>query len=61
MATVGKLAELLALETQVDGEPAIVVIPKGVIVEVYTEDDYQDGLEDEAIDEAAKYLKDYDK
>jgi len=57
---VGKLKEMLVLESEENGEPAIVAFPKGSIVEVSSEDFYPDSVTDEAIQEALAYLEDCD-
>ena len=54
---VGKLLELLAVETEVDGVKSTVVIPKGTVVEVSSEDEYPSYCTDEDFEEAANYLK----
>jgi len=54
---IGKLREKLVIETDQDGEPTIVVIPKGAIVEVSSEDEYPSTTTDEDIKDAVEYLK----
>lgn len=56
--TVGKLLEILVLETEQDGEPVVVAYPKGSIVEVSSEDGYPHTVSTDNIEEAVKYLKD---
>ena len=58
--TVGKLKEKLVLESEVNGEPAIVVFPKGIIIEVSSEEEYPDDTTDKDLEDAAKYLKNLD-
>jgi len=55
--TIGKLKEMLVIETQIDAETSIVVIPKGSIIEVSSEDDYPHTTSTMDIKEAVKYLK----
>lgn len=55
--TIGKLKEMLVLESEQDGEPTIIVIPKGCIVEVSSEEEYPDTVTDKDIEEAVLYLK----
>ena len=55
--TIGELKEMLVLETQVDNDKSIVVIPKGSIIEVSSEDDYPHTTSTKDIKEAVKYLK----
>lgn len=54
---IGKLKEMLVIETEQDGEPAIVVFPKGCIVEVSSEDEYPCSLKDQDLKDACEYLK----
>lgn len=56
--TIGKLKEMLVMETEVDGEKSIVVIPKGLIVEVSSDDDYPSTMNKKDLQDAVKYLKD---
>ena len=58
--TVGKLREMLVIESELDGKPAIVVFPKGLIVEISSEEEYPDTMSDKDIEDAVKYLKDID-
>jgi hypothetical protein len=54
---VGKLKEMLVLETDIDNLSAIVVYPKGTVVEVSSEDTYPSYSKDEDFTNAAQYLK----
>lgn len=56
--TVGKLKEMLVLETEIDGESSVLVIPKGVIIEISSEDEYSSYMSDEDLKNVVKYLKD---
>jgi hypothetical protein len=54
---VGKLKEMLVLETDIDGEASIVVYPKGTVVEISSEETYPSYSKDKDFVEAAQYLK----
>lgn len=54
--TIGKLKEMLVLETVVDGKEAEVIYPKGSIVEITTEEDYPHTVSDMDMKEAIKYF-----
>lgn len=58
---IGKLEEMLVLETEQDGQPTIIVWPKGLIVEISSEDDYPETMTDKDVEDAVKYLKNCDK
>jgi len=58
--TVGKLKEILVLETELDGVETVMVYPRGTIVEVSSEEDYPSSSTDKDFDDAAKYLKSLD-
>jgi len=54
--TVGKLREILVLETEQDGELVIVAFPKGCIVEVSSEEEYQGTTTTQDIENAVHFL-----
>ena len=55
--TIGKLLEMLVIETEVNGEKSVVVVPKGSVIEYCSEDDWPHTNTSEDIEEAVKYLK----
>ena len=55
--TIGKLLEMLVIETEVEGEKAVVVVPKGSVIEYCSEEDWPHTTTSEDIEQAAKYLK----
>lgn len=59
VTTIGKLREKLVIESELDGEPSIVVFPKGAIVEISSDDEYPHTISDKDMKEAVEYLKDY--
>ena len=52
--TIGKLKELLVLESEEEGEPAIIVMPRGTIIEVSSEEEYPSTTTQKDIEEAAE-------
>lgn len=59
--TIGKLKEMLVIETQVEGIDSIVVVPKGSVIEYCSEDDWPHTNTSKDIMDAAKYLKSLDE
>ena len=58
---IGKLKEMLVLESEQHGEPVIIVLPKGCIIEVSSEEDYPSTVTDKDIQEAVHSLQNYDE
>lgn len=52
--TIGKLKEMLVMES--DGK--LIVIPKGSIIEVSSEEEYPHTVKDEDLADAVRYLSD---
>ena len=56
---VGKLLNMLILETEQDGEIKTLFLPKGVVVEIKISRDYEHYVSEESLEEISKYIDDH--
>ena len=59
-AIIGRLLRPLVIETEVDGEESVVVVPRNCIIEYSSEEEYPHDVTDEDIKEAAQLLNEID-
>jgi len=56
---IGKLLNMLVLETQQDGEIKTLFLPKGVVLEIKISRDYEHYVNEESLEEISKYIDDH--
>lgn len=56
---IGKLQNMLILETEQDGEVKTLFLPKGVILEMKISSDYEHNVADDSLEEMSKYIDDH--
>lgn len=56
---IGKLLNMLILETEQDGEIKTLFLPKGVIVEIKISTDFDHYVDDDSLEEISRYIDDH--